>query len=280
MAVSGWTERSSLPPKPPPTAVGMIRTSLGGNAEDGGDLVAVHVGGLGAGDDLDAVTDAAGVAGLGFDVGMLDEAGACFDIGAGCGGCECGFDVAGGYFAAAQDVAGGVDVQVGGGGGIRKGGLGEEFPGDRQVGVVDGGQGIGVADQGADGLAAMADVGFGEHRLVFAGRVDAVEVAAGDVRRGQDSDQAGMFGQQWREIAQGEAGVGVRAADRSERQDGFRRQGVGAETVGSGQLGGAVDLGEPCSDGLVGGRCFREWLGGGGDVEDGLDDFAIAGAAA
>ena len=63
------------PPKPPPTAVGMMRTALRRDAEDRGDVVAVHVGRLGAGLDLDAVADAPGKAGLGLDIGVLDEAG-------------------------------------------------------------------------------------------------------------------------------------------------------------------------------------------------------------
>ena len=46
-AISGWTERSSLPPKPPPQAVGTMRTRLGPEPHHARDLVAVHVGRLG-----------------------------------------------------------------------------------------------------------------------------------------------------------------------------------------------------------------------------------------
>ena len=48
---SGCTDRSSLAPKPPPTAEGMMRTRSGGRPSSGGGVVAVHVGRLGAGAD-------------------------------------------------------------------------------------------------------------------------------------------------------------------------------------------------------------------------------------
>ncbi len=52
-----------------------MRTASGAMPENSGDVVAVHIGRLGAGLHLDAVADAAGEAGLGLDIGMLDEAG-------------------------------------------------------------------------------------------------------------------------------------------------------------------------------------------------------------
>ena len=44
-------------------------------AHDQGHLVAVHIGRLGAGEDLDAIADAPGIARLRLDIGMLDEGG-------------------------------------------------------------------------------------------------------------------------------------------------------------------------------------------------------------
>jgi len=88
-AMNGWTDRSSLVPKPPPTGVGMMRTRLGGEARSLADVGAVHVGRLSAGLDFDsvavftfhilAVPTQAGEAGLGLDGGVLDES--CFKFG-------------------------------------------------------------------------------------------------------------------------------------------------------------------------------------------------------
>ena len=63
-----------MAPKPPPTAVGIMRTCLGSDAENSGNVGAVHVGGLGAGLNLDLVADAPRKAGFRLDVGVLDEA--------------------------------------------------------------------------------------------------------------------------------------------------------------------------------------------------------------
>ena len=64
-----------MAPKPPPTAVGRMRTASGAMPENAGDAVAIHVGRLGAGLHLDAIADAAGEARLRLDIGVLDEAG-------------------------------------------------------------------------------------------------------------------------------------------------------------------------------------------------------------
>ena len=77
-ASSGCTETSSLPPKPPPQAVGRMRTRDCVDAQHACRLLPVHVGRLRAGGDLDAirpVADGHGVAGLRLDVGVLDEGG-------------------------------------------------------------------------------------------------------------------------------------------------------------------------------------------------------------
>ena len=75
-ATSGWTDWSSFPPKPPPQAVGRIRTRSGCDAEHVGHLVPVHVGGLGACRDLDpAAFDATRPARFRLDIGVLDEGG-------------------------------------------------------------------------------------------------------------------------------------------------------------------------------------------------------------
>ena len=55
-----------------------MRTASGGMPRIAGNIGAVHVGGLGAGLNLDLVADTACKTGLRFDVGVLDEAGLVF----------------------------------------------------------------------------------------------------------------------------------------------------------------------------------------------------------
>ncbi len=79
-ASSGWIDMSSLPPNPPPTADGMMRTRDGLEPEHPGEFVAIHVGRLRAGEHgqpLGAGRPAPLCpARLGLDVRVLDVAGA------------------------------------------------------------------------------------------------------------------------------------------------------------------------------------------------------------
>ena len=81
IAISGWTPRSSLPPKPPPQAVGMIRTCSGAmpriSATSSRSMYGVWV----LTRELDPVADAPRAAGLGLDVGVLDEGRLDLDLG-------------------------------------------------------------------------------------------------------------------------------------------------------------------------------------------------------
>ena len=65
-------EMSSLEPKPPPVAVGTMRTFSGGKAEHDRRVVAVHIGRLRAGADHQRVAVHLGPAGLRLDIGVLD----------------------------------------------------------------------------------------------------------------------------------------------------------------------------------------------------------------
>ena len=112
-ATSGCTDRSSLPPKPPPHRGRHDAHLLGRDAEDRREFVAVHVRRLRAGDDFDAVADAARVAGFRLDIGVLDETRAHRDLGMRRAGAQRRRDVAARHPAAAQHVAGRVGVQVG-----------------------------------------------------------------------------------------------------------------------------------------------------------------------
>ena len=95
-----------MDPKPPPTAVGMMRTCLGRDPEDSGDAVAVHIGRLGAGLHFDAVADAAREARLRLDIGVFDEAGLERAFDEDVGARQRGLDIAAHDAAAREDVAG------------------------------------------------------------------------------------------------------------------------------------------------------------------------------
>ena len=73
IAISGWIDRSSLPPKPPPQALGMTRTRSCGRprirASSSRSMYGVWV----VDADLDAAVDDARRPGLGLDVRVLDE---------------------------------------------------------------------------------------------------------------------------------------------------------------------------------------------------------------
>ena len=64
---------SSLEPKPPPVAVGTMRTFSGGKPQHDRGVVAVHIGRLRAGADDQRVAVHLGPAGLRLDIGVLDE---------------------------------------------------------------------------------------------------------------------------------------------------------------------------------------------------------------
>ena len=130
-----------------------------GEAHDQRDLVAIHVGRLGAGRDLEPLAFAPREAGLGLDIGMLDEAGLPAALGDRRGGGQPGGDVALRGAAAHQDVVRPVGMQ-------RRRAVGERlvdgdqrrqrFPFDRQVGIGDAVERGGVADQRHHRLAAIA----------------------------------------------------------------------------------------------------------------------------
>ena len=186
-------------------------------AEDARGLVAVHGGGLGAGGDLDAVADPLGPAGLGLDVGVLDEAGfegALRRVG-GLG--EGGLRVAVADEAAGENIVRLVFVNYGRAFGQRRRDAvdrRQRVPNDRQVGSVDGLYRLAAADQGEDRLAAMAHMALGKHRLVLEIGIDAEGILARHILGGENALDAGMAGEKGRKIADGETGGGVRRAHR------------------------------------------------------------------
>ena len=197
IAISGWSDRSSLPPKPPPQALGMTRTRSVGQAEDQRELVAVHVRRLGGGEDLDPSVDQARGPGLGLDVGVLDVGRlerAASAVTADSASAAAG--VAQPDDPLDEDVAGRRLVEL-----VRPrvqrrvDARSAAAAAPRSIGSSPSSIAATVAASPTSASTAsprVADVPVGEHRLVLARRVDPEPVLARDVGRREHPDQAGM----------------------------------------------------------------------------------------
>ena len=190
----------------------------------------VHIGRLGAGKDFYSVTDALRPAGLGLDIGVLDEAGLDADRGDMGAGRKRGFGIAGDDAAGGQHVVGPAVVQRGAA--LDRHRL-QHLEGDRQVVEANRLQRHPVADQGAERVAAVAQLAGREDRLVLYVGIDAEAVPPWHVLRGQHPHEAGMPSQEGRPIAEGEARAGMGAAHRPEPERIGRRR-IRAEQVGAG----------------------------------------------
>ena len=148
---------------------------IGGEAQHVGDLVPVHVRGLGGGRDLQPVADAACPAGLGLDIGVLDEGGleAALDDNVRFG--ERGLGIALLHEAAPHHVvvvAGMDDGRAGGRRVFDPVDVGPDLVTDRHVLVADAVHGRIVADERQHRLAPMLHLAVGEDRLVLDMGVD------------------------------------------------------------------------------------------------------------
>ena len=255
---------------------------LGRDAEDLRDVVAIHIGRLRAGLDLDAVADAAREARLGLDIGVFDETrleGA-FDDDVRRGEARRG--VAARHTSARQDVARAVRVNA-------FGALFERLvdrrqrrqraPGHRKRREIEMAHRLIVADHKRHRLAAKAHEALREHGLVRERRDHPVAICAGHVLGGEDGDDSGMSALERLDVAENERGVRVRRAHRARRQR-LRRPFVRAEDFRSGELADAVEAGNATPDrGLR--RQFHDIAGAEEmRVLHGVEDRAIAGAAA
>ena len=250
---------------------------LGPQPHDDRDLVAVHVGRLGGDMDLDAVADPLGPAGLGLDIGVLDEGGlehALGHRGAGAkasaasprltppstGGCR-------GLSACTRGASAAIAASMPTTGGSRR-------PGDRHVSSRIASTTVALADQRDDRLAAIAHLAVGQHRLVLDVGIDAEAVRPARrppsaprprapraaASRSPSAKRARACGERTTRIHSASAGT-PSAPNRSRPVD----------------LGRAVDPRQARADGRAGRR-----RGGqrGRRIQDGLDDLAVAGAAA
>ena len=217
-----------------------------------GGRVAVHHRRLGRDEELHPLAQAPRPAGLGLDVGVLDE-----------GGLEAPF---GGHRAARERrpgvaaldptldelVALGLFVDQGGAqraGVVQAVHRRERLVADRQVFVAHRRDRLARANERHHRIAPVAHDAFGEHRLVAQVGIDA-DAVVGHVGGCEHPFQARPGGG-FREVAEGDPRRVMGRADDAEPER-VCRHGIGAVTLGTGELGHAVELGEPGAHGGTG----------------------------
>ena len=254
----------------------------GRDAENRRNAVAIHIGGLRTGLDLDTIADAASETRLGLDVRVLDET--CLedafddDVRRGKGRRS----VAARHTSAGQDVAGAMRVNA-------FGALFERLVDRRQSRARGPGHGkgreiemahrLGVPDHKRHRLAAKACEALREHGLVRESRDHPVAVHAEHILCGEDSDDPRMSALERVNVADSKCGVRVRRSYRP-RLERLRRPFVRAEDFCSRELADPVDAGNPTAN-----RGLRRRFHYIRDVEEmrvphGVEDGAIARAAA
>ena len=152
---------------------------LGRDAQDLRNVVAIHIGRLRAGLDLDAVADAASKARLGLDIGVLDKARleSAFDHDIRRGEARC--DIAARHPSGRQDVTGAARVNTFGALIERlfeRRERGPRAPGHGKRRKVEIAHRLAVADHQRDRLAAKAGDALREHRLVRERRDHAIAI--------------------------------------------------------------------------------------------------------
>ncbi len=150
-------------------------------------------------------------------------------------------------------------------------------PADRNLVVADAEHGVLLADQAQHRLAAEAHATVGKHRLILHVGKDA-EAVDRHVARSDDAGEPRVRGVQRREIAEGEARLGVRRADGPQPQR-ARGRDIGRIALGPGHLRHAVRL--RCAKAhRLSGRRFRNCRVAARRGQHRLHDLAIAGAPA
>jgi hypothetical protein len=245
-----------------------------------GDLVAVHIRRLGAGEDLDPIADAPGIARFRLDIGMLDPArleAARGDRGrAG----EARLDLALLQVAADQDVVRMAGVKSRGAWRRRRFDFHERLallPGDPQLAFRNAFHGRPVADERDHRFATVARLALGQNRLILDVGIDA-ESVEGNVRRCQHQPQAGVPGLERADPTQLESGAGMGRADHAQ-PEAVRWKSIGAEALAAQDLGHAIDFGQTRADGgtHAGLPSRGRWRI---HIQHRFHDLAVAGAAA
>ena len=250
-------------------------------AKDLGCHVPVHDRRLRRDPELDTVAHATCPAGLGLDIGVLDE-----------GGLEAAFSRHGrarerrfGIAALdpALDQAVILHILVDQGcvrlkGSVQAAHRRRRLVADRQVLVPHRDDRLARAHQRHHGVAPVTHDFLGQHRLVAQVGIDA-DAVGGHVGGGEHARHAGPRAGCRRDVAEHDPRRLMRRPDDPEPEC-VRRHGVGAVALGTGELGHAVELGKPGADGRAGRGRGQGLRGIARRVEHRGYDLAIAGAAA
>jgi len=250
-------------------------------AQDLGRHVPVHDRRLSRDEKLDAIAHPAGPAGLGLDVGVLDEGGLETPLGRYGGVRQRRLGVAALDPALDQLVA--LDLIVNSGRRLRAGLIQAIYRRLRlvvngQIFVADSRHRLARADQRHHGVAPVAHDALGQHRLVAKVGVDAHAVG-GHVRGGEHPFHAGPGIGRSREIAEHDPGRIMGRTDDAEPER-VLRHGVGAVALGAGELGNAVELGKPGAHGGTRRGRTERLRGIARRIQHRRHDLAVAGAAA
>ena len=219
------------------------------HAQDERDLVAIHVRGLCAGENLDALADPPGIACLRLEIGMLDErrleSAARRRPSLSEAGCRVALleETAGEHIVGAEPVQhrrarcqGSLD---------RQNRL-ARMPLDRQILLRDGLDRRLVADQRHHRFAAIVHAAFGQHGLVLDIGIDAIGVVR-HVGRRQHEGETGMPALQFVERTESKGGARMGRTHRT-KPEAVSRIRIRAEFLGPGQFGGTIELGDTGAD--------------------------------
>ena len=253
----------------------------GFEAHDLGHAVAIHVGGLGAGINLDALAHPARIARFGLDIGVLDKTRFHLALDHLIGSGEGFFHVAALHQPAGQEIAGaGVVQQVsacGLGLGWRHEG-GQRGPCDGEIVIAERFDGCAIAHHRGHCLAAKPRHPLSEHRLVGKRRDHPETVASGNIGRRQHPFEPRAAGKEVCKIAKFEAGVMMGRADDFQRQAAGWRH-IVAKALRAVDLGAAVDPHHAGAHRRAGGGFGRNGCKT-RRRHDGAHDLAVTGAAA
>ena len=214
-------ERSSLEPKPPPTAVGTMRTALSSRPRIAATSLRRHVRRLRTGLDFDSIADATSETCFGLDVSVFDKPGFIFGFDDNRRFAQCAFHIAMDDVTAHKNVVRPKFVNGLRAGKLRFGGCqqGRELlPRHRERCRIESCHRWSIANNGCHGFTAVARYVLGKNRLIGKIRMHAKAIFAGDIAGGKDSLEARRFPNKLLQIPEREFRVSVGRADDEQDQ--------------------------------------------------------------